>query len=296
MSDFVLSCCSTVDLTPEFLDRRRIVFVCFHFEIDGVQYPDDMGKSIPFPEFYRRMAEGQMTHTSQVSVGEYTAHFEKFLKEGKDVLHLCLSSGISGTYNSAKIAADELSEQYPERKLYVLDSLCASTGYGLLMDRLADLRDEGHSIDEVRDWALSNRLTCCHWFTTTDLTYLIRGGRVSKTAGAIGQFLNICPIMFVDRKGGLAVRHKVRGKKHALQEILKHVEAEAKDGKDYSGKIFIVHSACMDDAQTLKGLIEAAFPKLSAPVQIFDIGTTIGSHTGPGTFAAFFWGEHERTD
>lgn len=296
MHDYILSCCSTADLTQEHMQRRDIVYVCFHFELNGVSYFDDLGKSVPFPEFYRRMAAGEMTRTSQVSVGEYEAHFEPFLKEGKDILHLCLSSAISGSYNSAMIAAEDLAARYPDRKIYIVDSLCAASGYGLLMDKLADLRDEGYTIDALRDWAEAHRLEVIHWVCTTDLTYLIRGGRVSKTAGTLGKILDICPLIYVDRKGSLTVRQKIRCKKRALQEIVKHVAAEARGGVHYSGKCYVSHSDRPEDARALADKIEAALPELAEPVKIFDIGTTIGSHTGPGTVVAFFWGEHERDE
>ena len=159
--------------------------------------PDDLGQSVPFKEFYQMMRDGAMTKTSQVGVGEYEDFFEGFLKEGLDILHVALSSGISGTFNSAVLAAQDLRERYPDRKIYIIDSLAASSGFGLLMDKLADLRDSGMGIDELREWAETNKLKCNHWFFTTDLTYLIRGGRVSKAAGMIGQLLNICPLLNV---------------------------------------------------------------------------------------------------
>ena len=198
MSDYILSCCSTVDLSAELMKARDIHYICFHYEVDGTTYPDDLGQSIPFSRFYQMMRDGAMTRTSQVAVGEYEEYFEGFLREGKDILHLTLSSGISGTINSAMIAAEDLREKYPERRIYIVDSLAASSGYGLLMDRLADLRDSGMSIDEVRDWAEANKLKCLHWFFTSDLTFFIRGGRVSKASRMIRQMLNICPLLRVD--------------------------------------------------------------------------------------------------
>ena len=158
MSDFILSCCSTSDLDEKHYKDRDIRYVCFHYFLGDKEYPDDFGKSVPFKEFYARMAEGVMTRTSQVNEEEYTEYFESFLKAGKDVLHVTLSSGISGSYNSACLARDALAAKYPERKLYVVDSRGASSGYGLLMDKLADVRDEGKTIDEVRDYAEAHRL------------------------------------------------------------------------------------------------------------------------------------------
>ena len=295
MSNYILSCCSTADLNQQYFDSRDIKFVCFHFEIDDVSYPDDLGQSMPFEEFYNKMAKGSMTRTSQVSVGEYIEFFEPFLKEGHDILHITLSSGISGTLNSATIARDQLSEKYPDRKIYVVDSLNASAGFGLIMDKLATLRDEGMSIDEAYAWIVENRLYCHAWFFVSDLKYLVRGGRVSKVAGAIGNALNICPLLNVDYQGRLIVRAKVRGKNAVMKAQVKKMVEHAANGTDYDGEVFISNSFCYDDARTVADMIEDQFPKLKGKVKIFDIGTTIGSHTGPGTVALFFWGD-QRVD
>ena len=294
MADYILSCCSTADLNHETFAGRDIHYVCFHFELNGESYMDDLGQSVPLKDFYRRMAAGEMTRTSQVSIGEYEAFWEPFLQEGKDILHLTLSSGISGTYNSAVIAAEGLRERYPDRKLIVIDSLAASAGFGLFMDRMADLRDAGYTIEEAADWAMEHRRELIHWVFTSDLTYLIRGGRVSKAAGTFGQLLNICPVIEVDVNGSLAVRAKVRTKKKVIRDIVRRMEEDARDGLDYDGKCFISNAACYEDARAVADLIEERFPKLDGGVQIFDIGTTIGSHTGPGTVALFFWGNRKR--
>ena len=250
---------------------------------------------MPFDKFYRAMANGAQTKTSQVNAAEFIDYFTPFLEAGKDVLHVCLSSGISGVYNSACMARDELSEKFPERKIYVVDSLGASSGYGLLMDRLADLRDEGKSIDEVRDWAEANKLRVHHWFFSTDLTFYVRGGRISKAAGWFGTALNICPLLNMDNLGRLIPRFKIRGKKRVIAEIEKKMEAFAEDRLDYSGKCFISNSACEEDARAVAEIIESRFAKLNGKVEIYSIGTTIGSHTGPGTVALFFFGD-ERKD
>lgn len=290
MSEYVLSCCSTADLSKEHFLERNISYACFHYELGGKQYADDLGESMPFDKFYQSMSEGADTKTSQINVDEYEAYFERFLAEGKDILHLTLSSGISGTINSARIARENLQEKYPDRKIYVLDSLAASSGYGLLMDKLADLRDEGKTIDEVRDWAESHKKELHHWFFSSDLTFFIKGGRVSKTAGFIGGVMNICPLLNVDFEGRLIPRQKVRTKKKVIQEIVRKMEEYAAEGLDYSGKCYISNSACIEDAKAVAALVEERFPKLNGKVEIYSIGTTIGSHTGPGTVALFFWG------
>lgn len=292
--NYVLSCCSTADLTDEQFETRSIHYICFHFELGGKSYMDDLGKSIPFDEFYKRMEQGEDTKTSQINAEEFEQYFEPFLQEGKDILHVCLSSGISGVMNSACIARDILAEKYPDRKIYIVDSLAASAGYGLLMDRLADLRDDGMTIDELRDWAEANKLHLRHWFFSSDLTFFIKGGRVSKSAGTIGNLLNICPLLDVNSEGKLIPRFKIRGKRKVIREIVAKMEEDAENGLDYNGKCFISQSACYEDAKAVADLIEARFPNLNGKVVINNIGTTIGSHTGPGTVALFFWGS-ERT-
>lgn len=290
MAEYYLSCSSTADLSKERFEQRNIRYICFHFELAGRDYLDDLGQSVPPETLYRRMSEGADTKTSQITIGEYEEYFETMLKEGKDVLHLTLSSGISGTYNSACIARDELSVKYPERKIYVVDSLAASSGYGLLMETLADMRDSGMELDALHDWVNENRLRLQHWFFSTDLTFYIRGGRISKTSGFIGSVLSICPLLNVDFEGRLIPREKIRTKKKVIERIVEQMEANAQDGTAYAGKCFISQSACMEDALAVAALIEERFPKLKGNVEIYPIGATIGSHTGPGTVALFFWG------
>ncbi len=291
MNDYILCCSSTADLTQEEFDARGIQYICFHYSIDGVQMNDDLGKTMPFDQFYERMINGAETSTSQINADEYEAFWETFLKEGKDVLHVTLSSGISGSYNSAVIAMQTLKEKYPERTVRVVDSLGASSGYGLLMDKLADLRDEGMTVDELADWAEEHRLELQHWFFSTDLTFYIKGGRISKSAGFVGTLLKICPLLNIDNNGKLVARAKVRSKHKVIKEIVDRMIDNAKDGLDYSGKCFLSHSYCPEDAKAVAELVKASFTKLPVEPVIHDIGTTIGSHTGPGTVALFFWGK-----
>lgn len=295
MDQYVISCCSTADLSAEHFKERNISVIFFHYELNGKQYLDDLGKTMDFHKFYQTMANGAETKTSQVNAEEFEAYFEPFLKEGKDILHVCLSSGISGVINSANVAKETLQEKYPDRKIYIVDSLGGSSGYGLLVDQLADLRDEGKTIDELAVWAEINKLKINHWFFSTDLTFYIKGGRVSKTAGTIGTILGICPLLNMDYEGRLIPRYKIRTKKKVIRAIVDKMKECAQDRLDYSGKCYISHSDCYEDAKAVADLIEAAFPKLKGKVEINWIGTTIGSHTGPGTVALFFWGD-ERKD
>lgn len=292
-NEYVLSCCSTADMPKEYFEERNIKYICFHYQLNGVDYMDDLGQSMPFDKFYQAMVDGADTKTSQISAGEYEEYFESFLKEGKDVLHLTLSSGISGTINSANVAREMLKEKYPERKIYVIDSLAASSGYGLLMDVLADQRDAGMGIDDLVELTLNIRNKVQHWFFSTDLTFYIKGGRVSKTAGFVGSMLNICPLLNVNIDGKLIPREKIRTKKKVSARIVDIMEKRAADGLDYRGKCFISNSACLEDAQYVASLIEARFPHLNGKVMINNIGTTIGSHTGPGTIAVFYLGDEK---
>jgi DegV family protein with EDD domain len=291
MPDFLITCCSTVDLPFKHLLERGIPFTSFHYTMDDKEYTDDLGRSISFEEFYRRIAAGAMPTTSQVSAGQYLSFFEPFLAQGNDILHISLSSGLSGSYNSALLARDDLLRKYPDRQLLVVDSLGASSGSGLLVDLAADLRDGGASLAEVHAWVEANKLNLHHWFFSTDLTHYRRGGRLSATSAFMGTLMHICPLMNMNDEGKLIPRAKVRGKKHVIREIVRMMELHAHGGLEYTGKCFISHSASTDDAREVANLVDAKFPRLHAPVMINSIGTVIGSHTGSGTVALFFLGD-----
>lgn len=290
MSDYIISCCSTADLSKEHFVQRDIHYICFHYELDGVQHKDDLGESVSFDDFYKAMANGADTKTSQINAEEFESYFEPFLQEGKDILHVTLSSGISGVVNSANIAKSNLEEKYPDRKIYIVDSLGASSGYGLLMDRVADLRDGGMPLEDLHNWVEANKLKLHHWFFSTDLTFYVKGGRISKTAGFVGGVLNICPLLNMDNLGRLIPRYKIRTKRKVIQTIVDKMEEFADGGLNYNGKCYISQSACYEDARAVADLVEERFPNLNGKVEINHIGTTIGSHTGPGTVALFFWG------
>jgi len=290
MNDFILSCCSTVDLKKEHLDSRDIHYICFHYELNGEIFADDLGTTMPLPDFYKAMEDGAETRTSQVNINEYREYFESFLKAGKDILHVTLSGGLSGSINSAHNAADLLSEEYPERKIIIVDSLAASSGYGLLMDKAADLRDGGMGIDELAQWLEDHKLNLQHWFFSTTLKYYIKGGRVSKTAGFFGGVLGICPLLHVDEAGKLIPMEKVRSKKKVQEAIVQKMLEYAENGTDYSEKCYISNSNCIEDAEAVAAMVKKAFPHINGCVEINDIGTVIGSHSGPGTVALFFWG------
>lgn len=291
MSSYVLTCCSTADLTRRRFEELHIPVVCNRYTLGSEERSDDMWESTSPADFYHAMEEGAMTRTAQISFSEYTEFWRPFLEDGKDVLHITLSSGLTGTLNSARIAAEDLLREYPGRRIEVVDSLGACSGYGLLMEALAARRDGGASIDELVSFAESRRLHLHHWFFSSDLTYYIRGGRVSRTAGFIGKLLNICPLLNMDNTGSLIPREKVRTKRKVIREIVARMEAHAENGSDYDDLCFIAHSECEEDAQAVAQLVEDTFPRLRGKVKIYRIGCTIGSHTGPGTVALFFWGD-----
>ena len=291
MSEYKITCCSTADMPASYFEERNLPYVCFQYRMDGVEYPDDLGKTMPFAEFYDRISKGAEPTTAQVNAQQYMDFFEPILKEGKDILHFTLSGGISGSVNSANIAKTQMEEKYPERKIIVIDSLAASSGFGMLVDAALDKQEEGLSLEENAAWAEENKNKLHHWFYSKELNSFIRGGRISKVSGFVGQALNICPLMNVNAEGKLIPRNKYRGKKQVIREMVKRMEEHAQGGLSYNGKCFMSCSACEEDARKVADMIEEKFPNLNGKVRINSIGTVIGAHTGPGTVALFFWGD-----
>ena len=291
MDSFIISCCSTSDMPLSFFEETGIKFLPFHFIIDGEEYPDDCGTTMSYDEFYKRINNGSLPTTSQVNIGEYIRFFEPILQSGKDILHICFSSGLSGSYNSACNAKEELAEKYPERTIKIVDSLCASSGYGLLMDKVNELWKAGATLDELYLFVEENKCNVRHWVYASDLFHLKRGGRISSASATFGSLLNTCPVIDVNYKGELIVREKARGKKKAMQSLLNHMKEQCKDQLEYSEKCFLSNANCPEDAKMLASMIEETFPKMNGKVKICNIGTVIGAHTGPGTIALFFWGD-----
>ncbi len=291
MKQFSLTACSTADMPLDFFKANDIPFACFHFIMDGREYPDNLGQSMPFEVFYKKIAEGASPTTSQVNAEDYEAMWQPLLESGSDVLHITLSSGISGTINSANIAKEVMQEKYPERRIVIVDSLGASSGYGLLVTEACRMRDEGKTLEDAQSWLEGNKLRLHHWFFSTDLTSYYRGGRISKTSAIFGTLLKICPLMNMNTSGELIPREKIRTKKKVIAEIVERMERHAQNGLDYSGKCYISNSDCYEDARAVADLVEAKFPKLDGKVLINSVGTVIGAHTGPGTVALFFFGD-----
>lgn len=289
MEKYVITSSSTADLPKEYFVENDIEFVKFHFEIDGENYLDDLGETISNEEFYKRIKKGSNTRTSLVNEEEYYVFFENLVKKGVDVIHIELSSGISGSYNSASRAADRINTSY-KQKVAVIDSLAASSGLGLLLDSAISLKNEGKTFIEVVDFLERNKLKLHHWFFSTNLERYFKGGRISKASFIIGNFLNIYPFLNVSKDGKLIVRKKLHGIKSVRKEMLKTVLENIKDGENYDGKIFICHADYLDEAKNLAVSLEQTFPNLKEKIRINNIGTTIGSHTGVGTIAVFFYG------
>jgi len=290
MQNFVVSCCSAVDLTLDYINSRDIKCCYMHYFIDGVEYEDDLGKTISYEDFYTRMDNGAVTKTSQLNAESYVEHFKKLLDEGKNIIHLCLSSGLSGTINSALIAKEELEKEYPNQKIAIIDSLAASSGLGLLVDDLCDLRDEGVSFEEAVKTIEETKLNIRHWFFSTTLKFYVRGGRVSRLSGAIGSILHICPLLDVSNEGKLLVREKVISKNKVIKRIAEKMVEDSDGGVNYTGKCFMSNSGCKEDALKVIALIEEKIPAMKGKIKLFDIGTIIGAHSGRGTVALFYHG------
>ena len=288
---FTLSCCSTVDLPYSYMESRDIPVLFYTYVVDGREYDDDMGRDPEaLPRFYGFLKEGKLPQTSQINVAAYTEFFEKLLDKGGDVLHIAFTSGQSVSVHNAFLAAEELKDRYPGQRLVVIDSLCSSSGYGLLVDYAADMRDEGKTLDEVAQWVLDNRNKVHHQFFSSDMTQFRRTGRVSGAAAAVATVLNICPIMRLDDKGAIKAYSKVRGKKKAVETTVDTMKQCARNGRDYDGKCFVCHSQCPEDARLVIEAVEERFPRLKGKIRLCDIGTIIGSHAGQGTVAVFFMG------
>lgn len=291
---FILTCESTVDLPYEAVAERDIPVLFYSYAVDGISYSDDMGRDpAALPNFYHFLEMGKLPSTSQINEFQYEEFFEEQLQHG-DVLHIAFGSGLTPSVNNAQKAAQTLREKYPERTIVVIDSLCGSSGYGLLVEEAADLRDAGHSLQETEQWVLENRSKLHHQFFSTDLKYFRRSGRVSGSAALLGTVLGICPIMRLDDRGRIIAYDKVRGKRKAVETTVKTMLQHAQGGADYNGRCYICNSNCMEEAEELKAAIQKQFPHIRGEIRICNIGTIIASHCGPGTVAAFFFGD-ERT-
>ena len=284
MSEYVISVNSTVDLPKEWLEERAVPVIPLKYTIDNETYDDMSG--LTSKEFFQKLREGKMAVTTQVNPEQAKEGLEKIVREGKDILHLAFSSGLSGTYNSMRIAAEELKEEYPERKIIVIDTLCACMGEGLLLYYALKHKKEGMSVEELADWVEQNKLHVCHNVTVDDLHHLQRGGRVSKTAAVLGTMAQIKPIIHVDDEGKLQVIGKERGRKRSIQKI---VDMSVERSKGWDNEIIMItHGDCPEDAEYLAKVVREKMGVEN--ILINNIGTVIGSHTGPGVLAVFHMG------
>lgn len=288
---FVLSCESTVDLPFSYVSERNIPVIFYSYTIDGKEYVDDMLRNPEaLPQFYQFLEEDKLPSTSQINEFNYLNFFEQQLQHG-DLLHIAFGSGMTQSVRNAELAADELREKYPERKIIVIDSLYSSSGYGMLVDYAADMRDKGCTMEEIERWVIDNRQNIHHQFFSTELKHYRRSGRMSGATAMVATVLGICPIMRLDDKGRIIAYGKVRGKNNAIKATVDAMEAHAQGGRNYTGKCFICHSQCIQDAEKTKAAILERFPHIQGDVRIVDIGTIIASHCGPGTVAIFFLGD-----
>ena len=284
MSEYVISVNSTVDLPKDWLEERAVPVIPLKYTIDNETYDDMSG--LTSKEFFQKLREGKMAVTTQVNPEQAKEGLEKIVREGKDILHLAFSSGLSGTYNSMRIAAEELKEEYPERKIIVIDTLCACMGEGLLLYYALKHKEEGMSVEELADWVEQNKLHVCHNVTVDDLHHLQRGGRVSKTAAVLGTMVQIKPIIYVDDEGKLQVIGKERGRKRSIQKI---VDMSVERSKGWDNEIIMItHGDCPEDAEYLAKVVREKMGVEN--ILINNIGTVIGSHTGPGVLAVFHMG------
>ena len=287
MSDFVIVTDSSADLSAGLVAELGVEVLPLSFLVQGKtyrNYPD--GREMDLAAFYQMLRDGEMATTSAVNVAEYTAMLEPLLQAGKDVLVLAFSSGLSTTYQSSAIAVNDLAERYPGRKIYTVDTLCASLGQGLLVYLAAQEQKKGKSIEEVRDWAEENKLHLCHWFTVDDLHFLKRGGRISAATAVVGTMLSIKPVLHVDDEGHLISMGKARGRNASLTALVDHMEQTATD----VDTVFISHGDCLADAEKVAADVKKRFG--TEKVVINTIGPVIGAHAGPGTVALFFLGTH----
>ena len=284
MSEYVITVNSTVDLPKEWLEERHVPVFPLKYTIEDKTYEDMSGLSSK--EFFQKLREGKMATTTQINPEQAKESFEPLLKEGKDILHLGFSSGLSGTYNSMRIAAEELKEEYPDRKLIVIDTLCACLGEGLLLYYALKRKSEGMSIDELAEWVEENKLHICHDVTVDDLNHLHTGGRISKATAVVGTMVKIKPIIHMDNQGKLQVIGKERGRKKSLNKIVDMAVEQARGWEN--DIIMITHGDCLEDAEYVAGLVRE---KMGIDnILINNIGTVIGSHTGPGVVAVFCMG------
>jgi len=288
MYDYIISTTSTADITPEYAAAHDFKTLEYHYYMEDKEYADDYGKTMSYKEFYNKLREGIMASTSLVNADKYREYFGELLKEGKDIVHLEFSSGLSGSVGQAFVVAEEMNKEN-ENKIYVIDTLCACRGQALMTHYALEKREQGMSAVDLVKWVEDHKLNMAHWFTVDDLNHLKRGGRVSNIAAFVGTLVQIKPIMNMDRKGKLAPLFKVRGRKKAIMGLVEKMKSDIKDPEGQM--VYICQGDCMEDAEFLKSMILEELPMVK-DVQIGYTGPVIGAHSGPGTLAVFYLAEN----
>lgn len=285
---FTLTCESTADLPISYLAKRQISAIPYTYCIDGTEYVDDMGEFDGRTNFYKALKQGKRPTTSQINIERYKNFFRQHLGQG-DLLHVAFDSGLSNSVYNAIYAAQYLKKEFPERRIVVIDSTCGCLGYGILVDTLADMRDNGASFDTLYDWAKENKTKIHHQFFSTTLSYYRRSGRVSGPAATIGNILHVCPLLRLNREGKIIAYAKTMGSTKAVAKTLEEIAAHVQNGANYNGKMWIAHSDCLNAANKVMEQLKSQYP--AADVKLFEIGPVIGSHCGAGTVAVFFMGD-----
>lgn len=285
MSNFVIGTCSTSDLPGSYIEKNKLLLLKFSYTIDHKEYKDgDMDTKT----FFDLERDGKLPTTSQLNPADIIPGFDSVLSSGSDLLYIAFSSGLSGSYNNLSLVAEDMRQKYPDRKIYVIDSLCASLGQGLLVDYAVKMREAGKSVDEVAKWVEANKLGLNHWFTVDSLSHLRRGGRVTGAAAFVGNLLHIKPVLNVDYEGHLIPREKEQGRKRALKCLIEKMEEYIYQPDGQS--IFISHGDDLEAAEKLAGMVRASFSTVGE-IMINPLGAVIGAHAGPGTIALFFMGK-----
>lgn len=285
---YIICTDSSCDLSPSYIDAHPLKVLGLMYTINGETFEDDNFRAITPKSFYDRIRQGQTSKTTLINTERYVEFFTPILQQGEDILYVGFSSGLSGSVQSAMIAANQLKEQFPQRDIRVVDTLAASLGQGLLVHYALANQSKGMSLADNAKWLEDHKLNLAHWFTVDDLNHLRRGGRISATTAILGTMLSIKPVMHMDNEGHLIAMSKTRGRKQSLKALVEEmgrlvVHPEAQD-------IFISHGDCLEDAQYVGSLIQQRFPVQS--ITYHEVGPVIGSHTGPGVVALFFMGDH----
>lgn len=290
--EFIMSCSSPVDVDASYFMKRNVRILYYHYMMDDVEHEDIMGRNKEeLHQFFESLKNGKRSFTSQIAIDQYIEYFEELLKENLPILHIELGTGMTNSTINALKAVTMIKEKHPEAQIDVIDSLCSSSGYGLLVDYALDLRDEGKSMDEIEAWVIDHRNQVHHQFFCTDLSYFKRSGRITMMTAFFGSIMKACPIMKLNKDGKIIVYNKAFGRKNAIRKTVEEVMKHIQNGKDYQGKLWINGSDVPEMVETVRQALIQEAPGLEDKIRIWDIGTIIGSHCGPGTVAIYFLGD-----